>query len=53
MLKNPAEFVGKIHGHLRQVSLALLLDVSADYCQSVLVDESGTIGTQMGTYNRL
>jgi hypothetical protein len=32
----------------REVSLALLLDVSACNCQRALVDESGMIRTQIG-----
>jgi hypothetical protein len=31
---------------------ASLPDVSAVFCRRVLVDESGMITTQMGTYNR-
>jgi hypothetical protein len=36
----------------RQVSLALLLDVSACSCQRVLVDESEIIRNQMGMHNK-
>jgi hypothetical protein len=36
----------------RQVSPALLLDVSVGNCQTALVDKSGMITTQMGTHNR-
>jgi hypothetical protein len=35
-----------------QVSPASVPDVSADYYQRSLLDESGMIGTQMGTHNR-
>jgi hypothetical protein len=35
----------------RQVSPDLLLGVSASICQRALVDESGMIITQIGTYN--
>jgi hypothetical protein len=35
-----------------QVSPASLLDVSAGNCQTALMNESGTIITQMGTHNR-
>jgi hypothetical protein len=35
-----------------QVSSALLLAVSAGYCQRGLVGESGMIRTQMGKHNR-
>jgi hypothetical protein len=34
-----------------QVSVALLSDVSAVYCQRSLVDESEIIRTQMGTHS--
>jgi hypothetical protein len=36
----------------RQVSPALLPDVSAGYCQKALVDKSGMIRAQMRTHNR-
>jgi hypothetical protein len=36
----------------RQVSPALLPDISDGYCQRSLVDKSGMISTQMGTYKR-
>jgi hypothetical protein len=45
-------FVGKIHGHFSPGFSALLLGVSARYCQIVPVDESEIIITRMGTNNR-
>jgi hypothetical protein len=36
----------------RQVSPALILGVSAGYCQRALVDGTGMIRTQMGKHNR-
>jgi hypothetical protein len=40
-------FVGKIQPFLHQVFPALLLGVSAGYCQRALVAETETITTQM------
>jgi hypothetical protein len=47
-------FVGKIHGYFisRKVSPDSLLDVFSSDCQRELEDESGMIGTQMGTHSR-
>jgi len=42
----------KVHGHFCQVSPASILGVSAGYCQTALVGESGIIRTQMGKHNR-
>jgi hypothetical protein len=52
MLKNPTGVIrGKIHGHSRHVSPALLQD--AGYCKRAMVDESGMIRTYcyMGSHN--
>jgi hypothetical protein len=57
MLKITAEYdrdtsLEKLTDIYRQVYRCFLLDVSAGICQSVLVDESGMIRTEMGTHNR-
>jgi hypothetical protein len=58
MLKFPAEYdrdtsSAKFRAISRQIYFPLLPVVSAGYCQRALVDESGTIRTQMGTQNTL
>jgi hypothetical protein len=57
MLKNPAEYErhissAKITAISSQVSLDLLLSISAGLCQRALLDESRMIRTQMETHNR-
>jgi hypothetical protein len=57
MLNIPTEYdsdisSAKLTAISRQVSPHSLLCVSAGIYQRVLVDESGMIITQMGTYNR-
>jgi hypothetical protein len=57
MLKEPYKYenrylVGKIHSHFSPSFSCSLPDVSAAYCQTALVDESGIIRTQMKTHNR-
>jgi hypothetical protein len=57
MLKNPAgtrrdTLWAKFTAISCQVSPALLLDVSAGYCQRTLVNVSGMIRAQMGMHNR-
>jgi hypothetical protein len=57
MLKITAEYdrdtsLEKLTEIYRQVYRCFLLDVSAGIFQSVLVDESGMIRTEMGTHNR-
>jgi hypothetical protein len=57
MLKNPAEYErhissAKIAAISSQVSLDLLLSMSAGICQRALVDKSRMIRTEMGTHNR-
>jgi hypothetical protein len=42
----------KIHDHFSPFSPALLLGMSIDFCQRVLVIELGIIRTQMGKHNR-
>jgi hypothetical protein len=41
-------FVGKIHGHFSPSLSYSLLGVSADICQTAVVDKSGMIRPQMG-----
>jgi hypothetical protein len=45
-------FVGKIPAISRQVYPASLPHISAGYCQTALVDESGISRTKMGTHKR-
>jgi hypothetical protein len=47
-MKEITFFISKITAVSRQVSPALLPDVSASYCQRTLVDESGMIKTLTG-----
>jgi hypothetical protein len=44
--------VGKFTDIYRQVSPALLLRLSAGYCQRALVGKLGMTGSQMGKYKR-
>jgi hypothetical protein len=57
MLKIPMEYnrdtsLTNLTDISRQVSPALLLDISADIFQRALADEPGMIRTQMGTHDR-
>jgi hypothetical protein len=57
MFKIPAEYnrdtsLKNLTDISRQVSPALLLDISADIFQRALADEPGMIRTQMGTHDR-
>jgi hypothetical protein len=57
MLKNPAEYAiaissGKFVAISRQVSPDWLIGVSTGTFQRTMMDESGMLGTQMGTVNR-
>jgi hypothetical protein len=51
---NVKEIVGRQNSSaiFHQVSLALLLDISAGNCQRALVDKSGMIRNQTGKHNR-